>query len=36
MNNKEPGYVYILTNPNFKNIEFDGIRNKSCIFANEK
>ena len=33
MNNKEPGYVYILTNPILNPIEFDGIRNKSCIFA---
>ena len=36
MTNKEPGYVYILTNPNLKNIEFDGIRNNICIFANGK
>lgn len=41
MNNKEPGYVYILTNPSFREdwvkIETDNlfITNKNCTFATE-
>lgn len=33
MNNIEPGYVYILTNPRFKSIEFDGFRSLNDIIS---
>lgn len=31
MVNKEPGYVYILTNPSFNSIEFEGFRKEAGL-----